>query len=72
MLDQQVNIHRQMQLYGNMTSVEKAMNRHDLQAYKNYDHNQYSIIPGISSSKTIGQPQSLSPKKMIDPDQKYF
>eukprot|EP00349_Pseudokeronopsis_sp_Brazil_P008947 CAMPEP_0202970092 /NCGR_PEP_ID=MMETSP1396-20130829/16064_1 /ASSEMBLY_ACC=CAM_ASM_000872 /TAXON_ID= /ORGANISM="Pseudokeronopsis sp., Strain Brazil" /LENGTH=32 /DNA_ID= /DNA_START= /DNA_END= /DNA_ORIENTATION= len=32
-----------------MTSVEKAMNRHDLIAYKNYDNNQYSMIPGISN-----------------------
>jgi hypothetical protein len=24
-------------MYGNMTSVEKAMNKYDLEAYKNYD-----------------------------------
>ena len=30
-----------------MTGVEKAMNKYDLEAYKNYDDHQYSLIPGI-------------------------
>jgi hypothetical protein len=32
--------------YGNMTSVEKRMNKDDLIAYKNFDNNQYAMIPG--------------------------
>lgn len=34
--------------FGNMTSVEKKLNRNDLLAYKNYDNTQYAIIPGYS------------------------
>ena len=38
-LDSQVNFNKQlMQGYGNMTSVEKRMNRDDLIAYKIYDN----------------------------------
>jgi len=40
-----------MNMYGNMTSVEKAMNRADLQAYKNYDTNQYALVPGVHHNK---------------------
>ena len=36
-----------------MTDVEKKMNREDLKAYKNYDINQYSLIPGISNQKNF-------------------
>jgi hypothetical protein len=32
-----------------MTELEKKMNRIDLQAYKNYDKNLYSLVPGINS-----------------------
>lgn len=32
-----------------MTELEKKMNRVDLQAYKHYDKNLYSLIPGINS-----------------------
>jgi hypothetical protein len=39
MLDQQINIRNQFKMYGNMTSVEKALNRPELEAYKNYDNN---------------------------------
>jgi len=42
-----------MKMYGNMTSVEKQMNKDDLIAWKNYDNVQYSLIPGISSTKHI-------------------
>jgi hypothetical protein len=42
-----------MKMYGNMTSVEKQMNKEDLAAWKKFDNNQYSMIPGISSSKRI-------------------
>ena len=53
LLNQQVQYNREMQGYGNMTDVEKKMNREDLYAYKNYDNNQYSMIPGVSSIKKV-------------------
>lgn len=38
-LDNQVNFNKSLiKGYGNMTSVEKRMNREDLLAYKNYDN----------------------------------
>ena len=40
-----------MKAYGNMTEVEKQMNREDLNAWKVYDNNQYSLIPGINHQK---------------------
>ena len=38
MLDQQINVKNQFKMYGNMSSVEKALNRPELEAYKNYDN----------------------------------
>lgn len=46
-------IKSQMRAHGNMTGVEKQMNKDDLQAWKKYDNNQYSMIPGVSSVKKI-------------------
>ena len=40
-------------MHGNMTGVEKQMNKDDLIAWKNYDNKQYSLIPGISVQKNI-------------------
>jgi len=38
-LDSQVSFNEQMKKnYGNMTSVEKRINKNDLIAYKNYDN----------------------------------
>ena len=51
MLDEQINIKNQFKMYGNMTSVEKALNRPELEAYKNYDNNQYCLIPGLNHNK---------------------
>eukprot|EP00347_Sterkiella_histriomuscorum_P016860 403351572 len=51
MLDQQNKLKQKMKLHGNMTGVEKQMNKDDLIAWKNYDNNQYSLIPGISLNK---------------------
>jgi hypothetical protein len=42
-----------MRMHGNMTGVEKQMNKDDLLAWKNYDNNQYSMIPGVSANKKI-------------------
>jgi hypothetical protein len=40
-----------MRMHGNMTGVEKQMNKDDLTAWKNYDNKQYSMIPGVSKDK---------------------
>ena len=37
LLDKQMEVNENQRLYGNMTSVEKAMNKQDLEAYKNFD-----------------------------------
>ena len=46
-----------------MSNVEKQMNRDDLLAWKQYDNNQYSMIPGISHQKKIadGSGKKASP-----------
>ena len=48
-----MTIRNQLRANGNMTNVEKQMNKDDLVAYKNYDNNQYSLVPGISTDKKI-------------------
>lgn len=70
-------------MYGNMTQVEKALNRPDLEAYKNYDNNQYSLIPGVNAVKAIpgtspvsagsgkGKLISSPKRKSVDFEQKY-
>lgn len=40
-------------MHGNMTQEEKKMNKDDITAYKNFDNNQYSLIPGVSKNKLI-------------------
>ncbi len=42
-----------MKAHGNMTEVEKHMNKDDLVAWKNYDNKQYSLIPGVSKDKNF-------------------
>lgn len=42
-----------MRMHGNMTNVEKQLNKDDLLAWKNYDNKQYSMIPGISNQKVV-------------------
>lgn len=37
MLDQQLEVKSNFKMYGNMSSVEKALNKNDLNAYKNFD-----------------------------------
>ena len=39
----------QMKAYGNMSAAEKAINRDDLHAYKEYDGRNYAMIPGIQA-----------------------
>jgi len=40
-----------------MTNVEKEMNKEDLNAWKKYDNNQYSMIPGYSVQKAQAEPR---------------
>ena len=53
-----------MRGYGNMTGVEKEMNKDDLHAYKKYDNNQYAMIPGISHQKKFAPER---PVKQMSP-----
>ena len=34
-----------------MSSVEKALNKSELTAFKNYDHEKITLVPGIQHSK---------------------
>ena len=43
-----------------MSKEEKMLNKDDLVAYKKYDNNQYSLIPGFGASKKLASP---NPKK---------
>ena len=38
MLDRQLEVRGQFKMYGNMSSIEKSLNKNDLNAYKNYDN----------------------------------
>jgi hypothetical protein len=51
MLTSQIQYNNGLKSFGNMTRVEKMMNRDDLKAYKKFDNNQYSMIPGFSNIK---------------------
>jgi hypothetical protein len=37
-----------MKGYGNMSAAEKALNKDDLEAFKDYDQKNYAMIPGVS------------------------
>ena len=50
MLDNQRRVKQEYKAYGNMTDVEKSLNRNDLLAWKNYDYTTYAMIPGFNSS----------------------
>ena len=71
LLNTQIQYQKDLKGYGNMTELEKKMNRVDLAAYKNYDNKMYSLVPGINSE--IKQDQlsvaSKYPKKsqQVDP-----
>ena len=56
-LDNQRQFNKEMQGYGNMTNVEKALNREDLIAYKQLDNNQYAMIPGVNNVKRFMFPE---------------
>ena len=48
-----------------MTGVEKELNRDDLVAYKKFDNNQYSMIPGHTNQKKFADPRP--PKTTMSP-----
>ena len=54
-------------MYGNMTQNEKRINKNDLQAWKHYDNQQYSLIPGINHDHRLAPG---SPKRTNSPDPK--
>ena len=56
-----MNLKRKFEMYGNMSGVEKNLNRNQLVAYKNFDHHNYSMIPGQNNS-----PQQPSSKIIHD------
>ena len=66
-------------MYGNMSSIEKALNKSDLQAYKNYDNKQYSLVPGIQHAKHIqmaniakSHDSPLGSPGKLDPESRYY
>ena len=75
MLDQQLQQKNQFKMYGNMSSVEKALNKNDLNAYKNFDNKNYSLVPGLQHYKysieaTPKKSGTLSPGQDERPYQK--
>lgn len=55
LLNTQIQYQQEMKGYGNMTELEKKLNRVELQAYKHYDKNVYSLVPGVNSQPTTGE-----------------
>jgi hypothetical protein len=61
MLDNQKKTKDYMKMYGNMTGIEKQMNKNDLSAFKNYETKTYALIPGLNST-------SMAPSKKVIED----
>lgn len=57
MLDNQINVRNQLKLYGNMSNVEKQMNKDDLVAYKNFKPQYNALIPGLNNMKVFNREQ---------------
>jgi len=49
-------------MYGNMSNVEKQLNKEDLNAWKSYDNNQYALVPGINAQKRFTDNRTVSPE----------
>lgn len=56
MLDLQLQQKQNLQLYGNMTKVEKEINKDELNAYKVFDNKQYALVPGLAHAKHLSSP----------------
>lgn len=52
-LDRQLQNKISMKGQGNMSQLEKRLNKADLKAYKEYDGTNYSLIPGIQNQVPI-------------------
>ena len=64
-LDRQKAQRDQMKAYGNMSAAEKALNKDDLRAFKDYDGTNYSMIPGVQSQNVRNtHRQSPSPTRL--------
>lgn len=71
MLDTQMKVSKQAKLYGNMTGVEKSLNKDDLFAWKNYDHHTYALIPGLNSSSKPVPEKILVDKQLHKRDRSF-
>ena len=56
-LNEQINVRLGMKAYGNMTNVEKELNKEELNAYKKFDNQEVSMLPGTVSSKRFADPR---------------
>jgi hypothetical protein len=68
LLNTQIQYQKELRGYGNMTELEKKMNRVDLAAYKNYDNKMYSLVPGINSElreDTLSVASKQYPRKSV-------
>lgn len=63
MLNSQIQYKNGIKAFGNMTQVEKKMNKDDLYAYKVYNNNQHALIPGINNEKRFLKRDNPKPKK---------
>ena len=63
MLNSQIQYKNGIKSFGNMTQVEKQMNKDDLKAYKVYNNNQHALIPGINNEKRFLKRDELKPKQ---------
>lgn len=61
-LDSQMNVKKQAALYGNMTGVEKQMNKDEMLAYKNYETKTMAFIPGLNSKAPMPSERVMNDK----------
>lgn len=71
MLDNQAKTREHMRMYGNMTGIEKQMNKNDLTAFKNYDTKTYALIPGLNSLSVAPSKKVLEDKMHKKRDRSY-
>jgi hypothetical protein len=71
MLDQQLEVKDGFKMEGNMSSVEKALNKNDLRAYKNFDNRQFSLVPGLQHSKHVNANSSNVASRSLDSNDNF-
>jgi len=62
-LDKQMGVKKRQAMYGNMTGVEKQLNKEELEAYKNYEKGTH-FLPGFNNKPH----QEHHPHKHTDRD----